>query len=74
MCLFIQILSGLLLAFRYSPDVILAFDRVQMIINESFYGFIIRNIHANIASIFFFLMYVHIGRGIYFKSYIFKST
>lgn len=73
-CLIIQIITGLFLAFRYRPDTLLAFRRVNSIINESFNGFILRNIHANGASIFFFCLYIHIGRGIYFKSFILIET
>lgn len=73
-CLIIQIITGLFLAFRYTPDTLLAFNRVNSIINESFNGFILRNIHANGASIFFFCIYTHIGRGIYYKSFIIKKT
>lgn len=73
-CLIIQVITGLFLAFRYRPDTLLAFNRVNSIINESFNGFILRNIHANGASIFFFCIYIHIGRGIYYKSFILKET
>lgn len=52
----------------------MAFNRINSIIYETWNGFIFRNIHANGASIFFFCLYIHIGRGIYFKSYIFKET
>lgn len=53
-CLIVQILRGIFLAFRYTPDTILAFNRINNIINEAWNGFLFRNIHANGASIFFF--------------------
>nr|AJP00054.1 cytochrome b [Orseolia oryzae] len=73
LCLMIQIISGLFLAFRYTPDIILAFSSINNIMNEAWYGFLFRNIHANGASMFFCL-YIHVGRGIYFKSFLFKNT
>ena len=74
LCLIIQIIRGLFLAFRYSPDTILAFKRVNNIINETWNGFLLRNIHANGASLFFICIFIHVGRGIYFKSYNLKKT
>nr|ACT80189.1 cytochrome b [Asphondylia rosetta] len=73
-CLIIQLISGLFLAFRYSPDINLAFKSINLIMNESWNGFLIRNIHANGASLFFLFIYIHIGRGIYYKSFLFKNT
>lgn len=72
--LFIQILSGLFLSFHYSGNVILSFDRVIHIMRDVNYGWLLRIIHANGASIFFILMYIHIGRGLYYKSFFYKKT
>jgi len=67
--LFIQIISGLFLSFRYTSDINLAFNSVRLICRDINYGWIIRTIHANGASVFFFFIYIHIGRGIYYQSF-----
>lgn len=63
LCLIIQIIRGLFLAFRYTPDTLLAFNRVNNIINETWNGFLFRNIHANGASIFFFVYIFILDEG-----------
>jgi ubiquinol-cytochrome c reductase cytochrome b subunit len=68
-CLIIQIVTGVFLAMHYSPDVNLAFSSVAHITRDVNYGFIIRYLHANCASVFFLCVYFHIGRGIYYGSY-----
>lgn len=70
MCLVIQIISGVLLAMFYTPQIDLAFDSVEYIMREVNFGWGIRYIHANTASFFFIIVYLHIGRGIYYGSYI----
>lgn len=70
----IQILSGLFLAFHFRGDVNLSFDSVIHIIRDVNYGWFLRVIHANGARIFFLLMYIHIGRGLYYGSYRFEKT
>lgn len=70
----VQILSGLFLSFHFRGDINLSFDSVIHIIRDVNYGWLIRIIHANGASIFFFLIYIHIGRGIYYGSYRFNKT
>ena len=72
--LIIQILSGLFLSFHFRGDVNLSFDVIIHIIRDVNYGWLIRVIHANGASIFFLLIYIHIGRGIYYRSYFFTKT
>lgn len=67
--LIIQILRGLFLAFHFSGDVNLSFDVIIHIIRDVNYGWLLRVIHANGASIFFLLIYIHIGRGLYYGSY-----
>jgi len=69
MCLVFQILSGVLLAMHYTPHVTLAFNSVEHIMRDVKFGWLIRYTHANGASIFFIIVYIHIGRGLYFKSY-----
>lgn len=69
LCLIIQILTGLFLSIHYCPNVFIAFDRVIHICRDVNFGWLIRTIHANGASFFFICIYIHIGRGIYFRSY-----
>nr|YP_009695051.1 cytochrome b [Emeia pseudosauteri]QEJ81589.1 cytochrome b [Emeia pseudosauteri] len=74
MCLMIQILTGLFLAFHYIPDISLAFNSVAHICREVNYGWFIRIIHSNGASLFFICLYMHIGRGMFYSSYMYKET
>lgn len=74
LCLIIQILTGLFLAIHYTADIILAFNRVNHICRDVNYGWLLRTIHANGASFFFICIYLHVGRGIYYNSYIFTPT
>lgn len=67
--LVIQILTGLFLAMHYKPDVGLAFDSIQHIMRDVNWGYLIRNMHAVGASFFFIVVYIHIGRGMYYGSY-----
>lgn len=67
--LLIQVGSGLFLSFHFSGDVNLSFYRVIHIIRDVNYGWFLRIIHANGARMFFLLIYIHIGRGIYYGSY-----
>ncbi len=72
--LVIQIVSGLFLTFFFTPHVDLAFFSVEHIMRDVNYGWLIRYIHANGASFFFFLVYIHILKGIYYGSYYFPRT
>jgi len=69
LCLIIQILTGLFLAIHYCANIDLAFNSVVHICRDVNFGWIIRTIHANGASFFFFCLYIHVGRGIYYSSY-----
>lgn len=69
LCLVMQILTGIFLAMHYCPDVNLAFMSVAHITRDVNYGFALRYIHANGASLFFLCVYFHIGRGLYYGSY-----
>lgn len=71
LCLIIQLSTGLFLAIHYTADIQLAFNSIDHICRDVNYGWFLRTIHANGASFFFFCIYLHIGRGIYFKSYLF---
>nr|BCM94570.1 cytochrome B [Ceramaster japonicus] len=74
LCLIIQIITGLFLAMHYTPDISLAFSSISHICRDVNYGWLLRNIHANTASFFFICIYLHIGRGIYYGSYINNET
>nr|AIR93238.1 cytochrome b [Pomatorhinus ruficollis] len=73
-CLITQIVTGLLLATHYTADTSLAFNSVAHMCRDVQFGWLIRNIHANGASFFFICIYFHIGRGIYYGSYLNKET
>nr|CCD31584.1 cytochrome b [Testudo graeca] len=73
-CLILQIITGIFLAMHYSPNISLAFSSVAHITRDVQYGWLIRNMHANGASIFFMCIYLHIGRGLYYGSYLCKET
>ncbi len=69
LCLIIQIISGVTLAMHYNPSVMEAFNSVEHIMRDVNNGWFIRYLHSNTASAFFFLVYLHIGRGLYYGSY-----
>jgi len=64
-----QILTGLFLAMYYMNNIDNAFDSVEFIMRNVNYGWFIRYLHANGASFFFIILYLHIGKGLYYKSY-----
>nr|YP_009413539.1 cytochrome b [Zoanthus sansibaricus]YP_009738044.1 cytochrome b [Zoanthus sociatus]YP_010872549.1 cytochrome b [Zoanthus pulchellus]QIB71230.1 cytochrome b [Zoanthus cf. pulchellus AP-2020]QIB71243.1 cytochrome b [Zoanthus cf. sociatus AP-2020]QIB71269.1 cytochrome b [Zoanthus sp. AP-2020]ASM81637.1 cytochrome b [Zoanthus sansibaricus]QIB71256.1 cytochrome b [Zoanthus sociatus] len=68
-CLGIQIITGIFLSMHYCADVSLAFASVGHIMRDVNYGFLLRYLHANGASMFFLCVYLHIGRGLYYGSY-----
>nr|AFJ97137.1 cytochrome b [Galaxiella pusilla] len=74
LCLASQILTGLFLAMHYTSDISTAFSSVAHICRDVSYGWLIRNMHANGASFFFICIYLHIGRGLYYGSYLYKET
>nr|YP_448828.1 cytochrome b [Stigmochelys pardalis]AAY62442.1 cytochrome b [Stigmochelys pardalis] len=73
-CLILQMITGIFLAMHYSPNISLAFSSVAHITRDVQYGWLIRNMHANGASMFFMCIYLHIGRGLYYGSYLYKET
>nr|BAI63489.1 cytochrome b [Cynops ensicauda] len=73
-CLITQIITGLFLAMHYTADTQSAFSSVAHICRDVNHGWLVRNIHANGASFFFICIYLHIGRGMYYGSYLFKET
>nr|WRK19249.1 cytochrome b [Benthodytes sp. Gxx-2023] len=74
LCLIIQIITGIFLAMYYTADISLAFSSVSHICRDVNYGWLIRNIHSNSASFFFICLYCHIGRGLYYGSFINQET
>nr|AAX14580.1 cytochrome b [Sphaerichthys acrostoma] len=74
LCLATQIITGLFLAMHYTSDITMAFSSVTHICRDVNYGWLIRNMHANGASFFFICIYLHIGRGLYYGSYMYKET
>ena len=68
-CLGIQIITGITLAMHYNSSVLEAFNSIEHIMRDVNNGWLIRYLHANTASAFFFLVYLHIGRGMYYGSY-----
>lgn len=65
----IQIVTGILLAMNYTPHVDLAMASVEHIMRDIDYGWLIRYAHANGASMFFIMVHIHMGRGLYYGSY-----
>uniref|UniRef100_Q9GBZ5 Cytochrome b n=2 Tax=Ochotona TaxID=9977 RepID=CYB_OCHRO len=74
LCLGIQIITGLFLAMHYTSDTLTAFSSVTHICRDVNYGWIIRYMHANGASMFFICLFLHVGRGIYYGSYTYSET
>ena len=68
-CLVIQIITGVTLAMHYNASVLEAFNSVEHIMRDVNNGWLIRYLHSNTASAFFFIVYLHIGRGLYYGSY-----
>jgi len=68
-CLIVQIITGVTLAMHYNPSVLEAFNSIEHIMRDVNNGWLIRYLHSNTASAFFFLVYLHIGRGLYYGSY-----
>ncbi|WP_420559352.1 cytochrome b [Tepidicaulis sp.] len=68
-CLLTQIVTGIILVMHYTPHVDLAFNSVEHIMRDVNYGWLIRYVHANGASMFFLAVYIHMFRGLYYGSY-----
>ncbi len=67
--LVVMVATGIFLAMNYTPEATLAFTSVERIMRDVPYGWLLRYIHSNGASMFFFVVYVHIFRGLYYGSY-----
>lgn len=70
LALMIQIITGILLACWYLPDINFAFESVEFIMREVSYGWFLRYAHANGASFFFIFVYIHLFRGLYYGSFL----
>lgn len=67
--LVLQVATGIFLAMHYKADVALSFDSIQHIMRDVNYGWLLRYMHATGASAFFFVIYIHMARTLYFGSY-----
>src|SRR5882724_2518731 len=65
----LQIITGVVLAMHYTPHVDLAFNSVETIMRDVSFGWLLRYVHANGASMFFLAAYIHMFRGMYYGSY-----
>ncbi len=68
-CLVVQIITGIVLAMHYTANVDMAFNSVEHIMRNVNYGWLIRYVHSNGASMFFLAVYIHMFRGLYYGSY-----
>ena len=71
--LVIQLVTGIVLAMRYSGHAAMSFESVILIYQDANYGWFIRLLHSTGASFFFVFLYLHIGRGLYYGSYVFAE-
>ena len=69
MCLVTQIITGIVLAMHYVPNTSFAFDSIEHIMRDVNYGWLIRYMHSNGASMFFLAVFIHMFRGLYYGSY-----
>ena len=72
--LIIQIITGILLATRFSGHESISFDAVILIVQDTGFGWLLRLIHSTGATFFFLFIYLHIGRGIYYGSYVYTEV
>lgn len=71
LCLVIQLITGIFLAMHYVPHIDMAFISVEHIMRDVNYGWLLRYIHANGASMFFISVYLHMMRGLFYGSYVY---
>jgi quinol-cytochrome oxidoreductase complex cytochrome b subunit len=67
--LVVQLYSGIILAMHYAPNSALAFDSIEKLMRDTSYGWLMRYTHMVGASLFFFAVYIHLFRGLYYGSY-----
>src|ERR1700736_3499813 len=65
----VQIITGIVLVMHFTPHVDMAFNSVGSIMRDVTYGWLLRSLHSNGATMFFLAVYVHIARGMYYGSY-----
>ena len=70
-CLGVQLVTGIFLAMHFAANTEIAFSTVEHIMRDINYGWLIRYFHANGASMFFLVVYIHIFRGLYYGSYLY---
>lgn len=68
--MFVQIISGLILSMHYSNEAAISFASIEYIMRSVNNGWLIRYTHSNGASVFLFILYAHIARGLYFRSFV----
>nr|YP_010531331.1 cytochrome b [Processina sexmaculata]UXX17590.1 cytochrome b [Processina sexmaculata] len=73
-CLIMQMISGIMLSMHYTADIEMSFNSISHISRDVNYGWLMRTLHSNGASLFFICMYLHTGRGMYYGSYKFTKT
>nr|YP_011036717.1 cytochrome b [Xestocephalus iguchii]WRK21321.1 cytochrome b [Xestocephalus iguchii] len=74
LCMMIQLISGIILSMHYNSSTELAFNSIDHIMRNMNYGWTMRIIHSNGASLFFSCMFLHVGRGMYYGSYKMEKT
>nr|YP_010943705.1 cytochrome b [Ennucula tenuis]WLV28175.1 cytochrome b [Ennucula tenuis] len=74
LCLVVQVATGIFLSMHYIPNIDMAFSSVMHIARDVNYGWLLRSIHANGGSVFFICLYFHVGRGMYYGSYMNMHT
>nr|YP_010736856.1 cytochrome b [Macropsis perpetua]YP_010736869.1 cytochrome b [Macropsis ocellata]WEP24730.1 cytochrome b [Macropsis perpetua]WEP24743.1 cytochrome b [Macropsis ocellata] len=74
LCLTIQLLTGIILSMHYTSNIEMAFNSVSHITRDVNYGWLMRTMHSNGASLFFIAIYLHTGRGMYYGSYKLSKT
>lgn len=67
--LLLMVVTGIVLAMSYDPNTAVAFASVEHIMRDVNYGWLVRYLHANLGSLFFFAVYIHMLRGLYYGSY-----
>nr|UZA61261.1 cytochrome b [Endeis sp. JZ-2022] len=73
-CLMIQLTTGIFLSMHYCPETSMSFSTLSHIMRDVNLGWLMRIMHANGSSMFFFMMYIHMSRGIYFNSFFMKEV
>nr|QID48516.1 cytochrome b [Bolivaritettix sikkinensis] len=74
LCLMTQLITGLFLAMHYTADIEMAFKSTVHICRDVNNGWLMRTLHMNGASMFFICLYLHVGRGLYYESFLLTET